>query len=164
MIGRISRLDGRSNTQVVIDYVRTGEPGRIYTYDELAAALAVGTTHNYGRAEIAAIVGGAQVRMLRELQRTLFNVRGQGYRLSHANDHNRLALVRTRRADVQMRRGFQTLQNVRWDEMEPEARKVHEGTLMIVGSMYQQQRAMDQRISAVEDAIRGLRKDAESGK
>lgn len=154
---KIARVDGRSNAQVIIDCVKDGEPGRVYGYDELAAALSVGTDRTYGIESVRASVIAACPRLLRESQRTLYNVRRVGYRLSHATDHNRLGLQRTRRADVQMRRGVQILQHVRWDEMDENSRKIHEGTLMVVGAFYQQQQAMERRLSAVETAIKNLR-------
>ena len=156
----ISRLDGRSNGQVILDLVKAGTPGEVYTYEALGAALSEGTDRAYGVSEVRSVVIGTFSRLLKEQQRTLYNVRGVGYRLAHANEHNQLARVRTRRADVQMRRGFHTLQHVRWDEMDPTARRVHEGTLMVVGALYQQQQAMDRRLRSVEDAIRGLTQPA----
>lgn len=154
---QITRVDGRSNAEVVIDLVKMGAPGEVYTYQQIADALSVGTDHAYGVSEVRTIVAGCYARLLKEQQRALHNVRRVGYRLAHANDHNRLALVRTKKADVQMRRGFETLTHVRWDEMDAEHRKVHEGTLLVVGALYQQQQAMDRRLSAVEAAIRGLK-------
>ena len=149
----IAREDGRSNTQVLLDCVRPGEPGRVFSYDDLAAALEVGSTTRYDRAAIASIVRNAYGRLLREQQRTLINVRGRGYRLAHAKDHRGVALVRTRKADAQIQRGIQVVQNVRWDELDPVARQVHEGTLLIVGGLYHQQQAMDKRFHAIERAI-----------
>lgn len=154
----ITRSDGRSNAQVLLDYVKDGEPGRVYTFADLGSALDAGTDRRFTTSDVRNVVTAASRRLLREQQRVLHSVRRVGYRIAKASDHRQLALNRTRRADVQLKRGFLTLQHVRWDEMDPTSRKVHEGTLMVVGALYQQQRAMENRLSAVEDAIRGLTK------
>jgi uncharacterized membrane-anchored protein len=152
----ITREDGRSNTQVLLDLVQGCEAGRTFAYDEIAEALSAGTDHAYSVEQVRAVAAKAYDRLLREQQRALHNVRGVGYRIAPASDHRRLAVDRKDRADVQLKRGLNTLRNVRWDEMEPEARKAHEGTLMVVSAMYEQQRALDRRQSSVEDAIRKL--------
>lgn len=149
----ITREDGRSNAQVVLDYVRGGEPGRLYTYQELGEALSVGTDRAYTERDVRAVVTQVYPRLLKEQQRALHNVRGQGYRLALAGEHQGLALARKRRADVQMLRGVQTLQHVRWEELDPEARKAHEGSLMVLGGMYAQQQAFDRRLRRIEAAI-----------
>lgn len=153
----IARPDGRSNAQVLIDYVKDGEPGRIYTYEELSIALSHGADHTYSTQDVRAIVTTAYPRILKEHQRALHNIRGQGYRVAFAKEHTALAMTRKRRSDTQLLRGFQTLQHVRIDELDPNARMAHEGTLMIVGGLYQAQQAMDKRLRAVEDAIRSLK-------
>lgn len=151
---KIARRDGRSAAQVIVDCVKNGEPERIYTYDELAAALESESEREYSQTEVGGAVRAAFVRLLKEHQRTLYNVRGVGYRLAHANDHSRLALARKQRADVQMLRGLQTLQNVRLEEMDPANRQAHEGMVMVVGAMHQQLKAVDRRVRAIEQAIR----------
>jgi alkylated DNA nucleotide flippase Atl1 len=153
----IARRDGRSNVQVLLDLVKAAEPGRVFTYDEIAEALGTETERSYSREAVQAIVASAYSRLLKEQQRALYNVRELGYRVAHANEHSRLAMTRKHRADVQMLRGLQTLENVRTEEMDPQSRQSHEGMLMVVGAMYQNQRAMDRRLRAVEEAI-GLRK------
>lgn len=148
----ITRKDGRSNAQVILDLVKHGEPGRLYTYEELGTALNhEGKTYQVN--EICAAVRLAGPRLLREQQRALHCIRTQGYRLAPAADHKMLALSRTRRADMQMHHGWDVLRNVRWDELSTEERKAHEGTLIVVGSVCQALHAVDQRLRKVETAI-----------
>jgi hypothetical protein len=154
----ITRMDGRSNAQVVLDLVQGGEPGRVYTFDEIAEALSVGATREFNRSDVRSIVAGANQRLLKEQQRVLHNVRHIGYRIAEAKDHRSLALTHKHRADVQLLRGYQRLTHVRYEEMDANARAAHEGTLMVVGALYQQQKAMDRRLTAVEAAIQNLRK------
>lgn len=155
----IRRQDGRSDAQVVIDLVEGGEPGRVYTYEEFAAALQAGTTRTYDQRAIGAAVRRAFRRLLQTKARTLHAVPNMGYRLAPATDHNRLAVARTQKAEAQTARGYLILNHVRWEEMDPQARLAHEGTLLIVGAMYQQQKALDKRLRALEDAIKGRKTD-----
>ncbi len=153
----ITRPDGRSNAQVILDLVRDKRPGTIFAYEEIARALEEGCERRYDRAAVQAIVVATQARMLREQERTLINLRDEGYRLSHANDHGRLALDRKERADQQIARGVLLLEKVKTDEMDPQAREAHEAVVVILGGMYRQQAAMEKRvekrIQAIEAAL-----------
>jgi hypothetical protein len=152
----ITRLDGRSNAQVVLDYVRGADAGRLYPYAEICGELNKGSRKEYSVRNVRQIVAASFGRLLKEEQRVLNNVRGVGYRLAYANEHNRLALERKRRSDVQLKRGVQIVQHVRWDEMSPEQRNAHQGTLMILSAMYEQQAQMERRQFMIEQAIANL--------
>jgi hypothetical protein len=154
---RVTRIDGRSNTDVIVDYIKNGEPGRIYGYDELIGALNVGATHSYTLRHLQQIVASGYDRIVKRTERVLQAIPTIGYRLAHANEHGRLAVRRTQKADVQMRHAVLTLENVRWSEMEEQTRKAHEATLMILSGVYQQQKAMDKRLRAVEQSIQEIR-------
>ena len=160
----ITRADGRSNTQVILDLVRPVEPGHTFTFDALSDALSEGTNRRYERDDVRKIVGTAFNKLSSELRRALHPIRNVGYRVSPADGHRELALIRKDRADLQMKRGLMTLRNVRWEEMGAEERKAHEGTLMLVGALYEQQRAMERRQSNIEDAIRNMMKREEDTK
>jgi len=153
----VTRADGRSNAQVVLDLVKGKPAGAVFTYEDIAVALSVGASRTYKPTEVSVIVSAAYPRLLKEQARALHNVRGVGYRLAPAAYHVVLANGRQSRADRQMLRGMQTLQNVRWDEMDSNQRLAHEGQLMITSALVRQMRALDKRQSAVEDAIRRAR-------
>lgn len=152
----ITRVDGRSNVQTLLDFLKGCEPGRTFTYDELRTALSEGASRSFTVADVRGIVGQAYTRLLREQQRAIHSVRGVGYRIAHANEQTGLALSRKRRADTQIKAGLATLEHVAWDEMSPVARQAHQGTLMVMGQMWQNQKALERRQSAVEKAIAGL--------
>lgn len=152
----IQRADGRSNGQVLLNLIKDGEPGRVYKYEEIAAALQEGTNREFGVPEVRQVVASSYVRLLKELAAALHNVRGVGYRLAFAKDHRELAVLRRRRADLQFKKGLHTLRHVRWDEMDENTRKAHEGHLMITEALYLQQAATEKRLKAVEDAVRNL--------
>jgi len=157
----ITRLDGRSNSQVVLDHVKDKPPGTVFSYEELQAALSSGTSRRYSQSDVQSIVTAAYPRLLKEQARALHNVRLVGYRLAPAAHHVVLANGRQAKADKQMLRGLQTLQNVRWDEMDANQRMAHEGQLLVVGALFHQMRALERRQSAIEAAIKHTLGDAE---
>lgn len=151
---KISRLDGRSNGQVLLDLVANQPPGTLFSYADLSAAFSVGTDKQYTRNEVQRIVTATCPRMLKEQARTLHNVPNIGYRIAEAAYHLTLANDRKSRADQQMLRGVQVLEHVRWDEMDSNQRLAHEGQLLIVGALYQSMKALERRQLAVEQAIK----------
>jgi hypothetical protein len=155
----VTRSDGKSNSDVVLALVHSVPPGHVFTYEELCTALNSGTQRKYTIDEMQNAVRGSARRLLREEQRVLHCIKKIGYRVALASDHNRLAMGRVRKADVQMKWGLETLKNVRWNEMYENTRKATEGTLMVVGAIYENQRSMEKRLNAVEAAIAGLKSD-----
>lgn len=152
----ITRTDGRSNQQVVIDYVAGKSPGDVFTFEELQEELARRSEREYDRAAVCAAVNQANRRLLREFQRCLHNVRGRGYRLAPAKEHIVLAAGDRRRAHRSQLKGLEKLRNVRWDEMDENARNATQGTLMLMEAFAGNQRALESRVARVEEAIRNL--------
>ena len=157
---KIVRADGRSNQQVILDLVKGAEPGTVYKYADLCAALEAGTNKAYTVPEVQKIVTSACARMLKEQARTLHNVRNEGYRLAPGAYHLTIANDRNAKADRQMSRGLMVLQHVKWEELDANQRLAHEGQLLISGALYQQMKAIERRQDAVERALRRVR-DAE---
>lgn len=152
------REDGRTQTQVLIDAVRDKPPGSLLTYEELLGALNHGAPRLHTREDLISVATRACRRLLREHQRTLDNVRNIGYRVAPAVDHQRIAQTRKRKADRQLSVGVETLRNVRWDELDPESRKAHEGALLVMSALWEQQRALERRQNAVEELLAAFRK------
>jgi len=148
------RDDGRSDVQVIHDLVGSADPGTVFTFDELASALRVGCEdRDITIQTVRQAVRRSYTRMLRENARTLQSVVGVGYRVAEAAAHQTLARARQRRSDVQLRRGVQVLEHVRWDEMDANARAAHQGTLLIMSALYQNQRQLHRRQGRIEDAL-----------
>lgn len=155
---RITRADGRSNAQVVLDFVQDGKPGTIYSYKALGAALEKGTSEKYGAAAVQRVVNSLHSRLAKEQQRTFVTVRGLGYRLAHANEHSLVAHNRHRKADAQFRKGIAVLRHVKWDELDEASRQAHQGHLMISEALFANQQALNKRVASVEAAIKAMRK------
>jgi hypothetical protein len=152
----ISRVDGRSNQQVVIDYVAKAQPGRVFTFEELIEELSAGIDREYDHSAVCGIVNQANPRLLKEYQRRLFSVRGRGYRLSHGNDHMMLATSDQRRGARQQAKALLTLQNAPWNEMDPAVRDVTQAHLVLTATVYANQQALERRLSRIEESIQGL--------
>lgn len=154
---KIKRADGRSNAQVLLDFVKGKEAGAVFSYGEIAAALSEGSTKAYTERDVKGLAVKVYPRLLKEQARALHNVRNVGYRLAPASQHVALANHRQTKADRQMLRGVQTLQHVRWDEMDANQKLAHEGQLLVVGALYQSMKALERRQNAVEAAIKRVR-------
>lgn len=150
---KAGRPDGRSDAQVVCDSVAGGDPGRIYSYAELASALDY-AGRRFARPAVCNAVRSARVRLGREQLRALDNVKGAGYRLAHANEHGRIAQRRRIKAARQTRAAVQVLRDVRLSEMTASERRSHEDQAMVAVAADQQLRALNRRGDRIEGVIR----------
>lgn len=153
---RIGRLDGRSNAQVIIDCVKNVQPGTVVPYEDLCSALGAGARRSYTQQDVCQIVRRANIRLLKEHKRELYNVTGVGFGVAHANQHNQLALVRRSKADRQLERGLLTLKQARFDEMDENSRKVAEGTLMVLSHIHNQMQITQDTVAKHDAAIADL--------
>lgn len=151
-----SRANGMSDGEVLCRLVSDVAAGHVFTFDELSAALSVGSSRQFDRLAVSQVVSRSYDMILRTRQRALHSVRGQGYRVAHADDHRCLAAHRKRRSDVQLRRSVLTLEYVDWDEMDPNNRAAHQGQLMLLSALSQQQASFERRLAKQEAAIRQL--------
>lgn len=159
---RINREDGRTFTEVLIDYVSQGDPGRIYGHGELSDVLSATADRKLTVADVRNIVNRAQKQLSHMHSRALRAVRGVGYKLAHAKEHKELALIRKVKADRQLRRGVQLLQDVRWDELDENSRKAHEGTMLLMSAIYEHTRALTKRVNRIDEVLKTMRESSES--
>jgi hypothetical protein len=158
----ITRADGRSNAQVLLDHVKEGDPGRVYFYEELIDALSRGGPQQSVQS-VQRIVRAALKRLLHEQQRTLKCVINTGYQLAFASEHLVLSGDRTKRGMTQWQHARLLLEEVRWGEMDTNARKAHQGMLLIMQGFWGQLEGHEKRIRRIERAladVRGGKSDA----
>lgn len=153
----VTRADGRSNATVILDYVKTGTAGQLYPYQEFADALAAGTDKTVTVVDVQRVVQRLITRLLREQQRRLHVVTRVGYRLAPAAQHMALAHGDRRKGETQIKKGLETLRHVRFEEMDDNTRRAHEGHLLIHEALYANQVALDARLRKVEDAIQRVK-------
>ena len=142
---KITRLNGKSNSEIIVDYVSAAAPDTQFSYDDLRSALEKDTTQKYTNPMICGVVRIANTKLLRLHQRELRNVRGVGWRVVPAREHMALATIRQGKADKQIRRGLLTLKNVRWSELDDNTRRAHEGQLILTSAIFAQTQALRQR-------------------
>ena len=152
----ISRPDGRSNVEVVAELVERSDPGTLLPYRMLEEALSH-EGKQFTIRDIHGVVSRGYQRILKVTSRALMPISGVGYRVSEARDHRALADRRKGRADVQLRKGLETLRNVRWNEMDEQSRLAHEGSLMVMTAIWENQQQIDRRISKIEAALAASR-------
>jgi len=138
----ITRPNGRSNQEVVLQLVAGGKPGDVYSYEQLTAALEADTETQYPRQAVAACVRSANWRLLREHKRVLRVVRNVGYRLAAAGEHTELSSARHRRADRQMRWALATLRGARLEEMDATQRAQHTAMTVIAAQVAEHTRTL----------------------
>jgi hypothetical protein len=156
------RADGRSNVEVLIDVIsRDPEPGVIHSYDELGHALEEGADRAYPKLTVQRIVAGSLRQVGLRTKRALECVPGVGYRVVFAKEHMGLALKRKGRADIQLKKAFGILKNVRLDELDPANRAAHEAQFVMMSALLQNQVALDRRLQKTEQVIADMLKKKE---
>jgi glutamate dehydrogenase/leucine dehydrogenase len=140
-------------TEVLIDGVKDVRPGTVISYTDLIHLLNCGSSKQHTIADVRGAISRTKSRLLRDYSRAMRCVVGKGYKIAAATEHREIALLHKAKSNRQISKGLLTLQHVNWGEMEPEARKAHEGTLMVISALHEQQTWMDRRLKKVEDAI-----------
>jgi hypothetical protein len=153
---RKRRPGGVSHQEVIVELVSGHEPGRVFTYEELAAALAAGADREFDRQDVQQVVRLAKFRLLREHKRTFACVPNVGYQLAHAKEHRGIAESHTRRGHRQMKRALVTMENARLDEMTAGERDLHLAQCEINHRLYHEQRRMLAKQSRHDELIARL--------
>lgn len=148
-----SRENGRSDKVIVLEYVRDAEPETIFTYEDLRTVLQEGTDRVITRQVIGSAVRRANKPLGAEHKRTLAAVAKVGYRIAKAEEHLSLAISRKRRAQVQMRTGYELMTNTRLDELTEIHRTMHIQQSMMIGACLMAIRSLSQRQNKQEAAI-----------
>lgn len=157
----IGRQSGKSDAEVLLDLVEQARPGDILDYDLLSQTLSDGTSREYSRQDVQGSVGRAERKLAVSASRALLNVRNVGYKVALADEHQTIAGRKRDRSNKLLKRGLVTLQHVRWDEMDDNSRRAHEGQLMVMSALHQAVTGIEQRLNRVEDAIRSSRSTSE---
>lgn len=152
----VSRADGRSDRQVVLDMAEGLDPGALLSYAELIEELQSGRDGEMDRHKAASAVRSANHALLSERQRYLRNVRGVGYRVCRADEHLPVAIDKKRTATRRLKESVGILRHTRLDELTSEQRALHQGQLLIASALVQHATEANRRLNATERAIAGL--------
>ncbi len=150
------RADGRSNDQVLLNLFDKAEPGRTYTYEEIAAALNVGMTRAHTVREVQSACAKARKVILEQQGRAIISVRKVGYRIAYSIEHSPIALDKKRRADRQLDKGLLTAKYVHRNELSQEERLTLDGTVIVLSSVRENSAAEERRKLGPLASIRKL--------
>ena len=148
---------------MILGIMADAEPGTIYTYGDLTEALSEGTDREIDERVVGRAVRGARGKMLDLHQRTTTCVPTVGYRVAKASEHKMIAVDHRRRSERQMSWAVQTLNNVRWNEMDENSRLAHEAQITIMASMHQALKAIRSTQNRHERILKKLVKGEEAG-
>lgn len=145
------RADGRSEITVVYDRLKQMQPGDTVNHDELMALLGTNNKHRL----YAAVLGAAKRLRARD-QRSVGSVRGVGYRMLYAKEHEEQAHHHQRKGRRQVGTAVNVMRSVDMSALSPAeqswARKVTAG-MMILATALDHQAA---KIASHDDMIREL--------
>lgn len=153
-----ARADGRSDRRVVYELVADSPPETKFTHETLIEALQEGLDEPVDKPRVYQAVSQANNTLLRERQRYLHVIRGEGYRVIRADEHVAVAINKKDRAENSIKAGMQLLKNVRMDELTTTQRAAHQGTLMIVGGMLTMMRDSENRHAEADKLIDDLKR------
>lgn len=152
----VTRIDGRSDSEVICGLVSSLRPGEIIPYDVLSLALSAGASRQFDRADVCSAMARSRLSIAKRLKRVMRCVRGVGYRVAEAHEHQIVAHERKGKADRQMLMGLQALQHVDWDAMDENHRRAHEGMHLILSAIVNNQRSLERRQKSIESLVNDL--------
>ncbi|MEV4672685.1 hypothetical protein AB0K34_13605 [Actinomadura sp. NPDC049382] len=139
--------------QLIYQRVSTLDEGTVLTYDDLDEIL--GRDFRSDRSPI--------YRCITELEkadhRTLATVRGSGYRIAAANEHERLAVGHHHRSRRQMRKAVSKAASADRSKLTPEERKRIDGLEMSLRQHADMIRRLEARDEQRQAEIKALRRD-----
>ena len=151
-----SRQDGRSDADVIIDMVKTLEPGTVIPFEQFITELSKDTARNFDIPAVRGVVCHSNTRLQKAINRTLHSIRGVGYRVAKADDHAIISARFKLGGDRKYKKGYEVLKHVEWGELSAAARAAHENQMIIMGALYQNQKAMNERMDRFETSLKQL--------
>jgi hypothetical protein len=155
---KITRSSGKSNSEVIIEYVQGFQPGDTIQYQEFQKVLSEGIDKAYTRRQVQSAIVQANRALLRQLQRELRNVPNVGYRVAYAVEHMAMAKIRHRKGERQYERGLLTMSHARLEELTQPQREAHIAQLMIsraiVERVVELQNGQDRQQELIDNLLR----------
>lgn len=139
--------------QLIYQRVSTLDEGTVLTYDDLDEVL--GRDFRGDRSPIYRCIGELE----KVDHRTLAVVRGSGYRIAAANEHERLAVGHHRRSRKQMRKAVSKAASADRSKLTPEERKRIDGLEMSLRQHADMIRRLEARDEQRQAEIKALRRD-----
>jgi DNA-binding winged helix-turn-helix (wHTH) protein len=154
---KTSRLDGRSDSQVVYDLASQMKPNDVLTFDELKNALQENVTNvAISKNRVYQAVTNANKNLQKKKNRYLTNVLSVGYKMIPASEHLAVSRSKKKQAEKKMQSSLQILEYTNWDELTPTQQNLHQKQLMMMKTLYQKVKYHDQRLNETDSIISKL--------
>jgi hypothetical protein len=144
----------RSLRAIVASLTASASPGDLLAYKDLAIALDLPEND---RTQIRQAVSAARPVILRDHNRALIPVRGEGYRIAYANEFAGLAQDHRRKADRQMTKALDIVSNVNEQELSPQELQRHRAVAMVIKNLHNRMTGAESRLEQLEKAVFGER-------
>jgi hypothetical protein len=149
----------RARWRTIYDLLRVRKVGEMLTYDEMGAALDLDPDED--RTTIQLAMRRAARELETEDKHAVDVVVNEGYRIVEPAEHAQLAHRHQRKANRSLARGKSKVDNVDFNAIEPEARKVFELMARAFGAQIAFNRSMDVRQRNLEKAVEAVTRRTE---
>jgi hypothetical protein len=131
--------------QAVYERFSSMEPGEMLSHDELLSLLDTDDMHR-----VYKVVGFVARRLRRHHRRTLGCVRGTGYRVLYANEHDEQAASYEDSGRRKFHTAMDVLRSTRTEELNPKERERHDAGVMVLAMLQLQIDGLDRRLRIIE--------------
>lgn len=170
MYHNVSRENGKPDYVIIYELFHKLKPGTKLRHDEIINALQEGTVRTITMDNVYAAVSRANDVLLEKHQYCLVPIRGEGYRIIHANEHVKVALNKKKTAANYIKKGMKILKETRLNELSDKERAYHIEQSILLQQNYQtitfyeeDKAARDSIINQVLDRQRTVKKQKDNG-
>lgn len=143
----------RSMRVVVAEIVANTEPGNLITYEVLAEALDLDEEKE--RDQIRQAVSAARQTVLRDHNKALVAIRGEGYRVALAREFAGLAQGHRQKADRQMTKALDIVKHVDENQLSPAELQRHRAVATVITNLHARMTDAEERLQQLEAAVFG---------
>jgi hypothetical protein len=143
----------RSMRVIVAELVANTTPGDLITYETLAEALDLDEKEQ--RDQIRQAVSAARQTVLRDYNKALVAIRGEGYRVALAREFAGLAQGHRQKADRQMTKALDIVKHVDENQLSPAELQRHRAVATIITTLHSRLTDAESRLQQLEAAVFG---------
>lgn len=155
---KATRASGLSDRTILIELVKNGSPGDVFTFDELIAKFEEDTERTVTRGNVSSIVSAAKKRLLTDCERVLISVRKVGYRIGEAREHMKVSTLQKEKGKRQISSAWDTLEHVRRNEMTKDEMAKHSEQMVRTGELLVVLEQHESRLNKIEKVLIEARK------
>ena len=138
---------------IVAEIVANTEPGTLIEYKTLADALDL--DENEQRDQIRQAVSAARQTILRDHNKALVAIRGEGYRVALAREFAGLAQGHRQKADRQMTKALDIVKHVDEKQLSPAELQRHRAVATVITNLHSRLTDAESRLEQLEATVFG---------